>query len=135
MSEGALSRARSGDESAFRDLVEPYRRELHLHCYRILGSLQDAMPPQPYEYQGGEAIAGFIARERGDRRGANLRLVSTRANGQPAFGCYLPDPHAPIARAYGMMVLTLSEDRVSAITWFGERSLFAQFGLPRAVPE
>ena len=93
------------------------------------------MPPQPYEYQGGEAIARFIARERGDRRGANLRLVPTRANGQPAFGCYLPDPHAPISRAYGVMVLTLSEDRVSAIGWFGERSLFAEFGLPRVLPE
>jgi RNA polymerase sigma-70 factor (TIGR02960 family) len=93
------------------------------------------MPPQPYEYQGGEAIARFIGRERGGRRDANLRLVSTRANGQPAFGCYLPDPHAQIARAYGMMVLTLSEDHVSAITWFGERSLFAHFGLPRTLPE
>jgi RNA polymerase sigma-70 factor (ECF subfamily) len=93
------------------------------------------MPPLPYEYQGGEAIARFIARERGDRRDANLRLVSTRANGQPAFGCYLPDPHAPIVRAYGMMVLTLREDRVSAITWFGERNLFAHFGLPRTLPE
>src|SRR5579863_3170775 len=60
---------------------------------------------------------------------------STRANGQPAFGCYLPDPHAPIVRAYAMMVLTLREDRVSAITWFGERSLFAYFGLPRTLPE
>ena len=93
------------------------------------------MPPQPYEYQGGEAIASFIARERGDRRGANLRLVSTRANGQPAFGCYLPDPQAPIVRAYGLMVLTLREDRVSAIAWFGERSLFAHFGLPRTLPK
>ena len=92
------------------------------------------MPPQPYEYQGGEAIASFIARERGDRRDANLRLVPTRANGQPSFGCYLPDPHAPIVRAYGIMVLTLGDDRVSAITWFGERSLFAEFGLPRALP-
>ena len=36
------------------------------------------MPPQPYEYQGGEAIARFIARERGDRRGANLRCVDSR---------------------------------------------------------
>jgi RNA polymerase sigma-70 factor (ECF subfamily) len=93
------------------------------------------MPPQPYEYQGAEAIARFIARERGDRRDANLRLIATRANGQPAFGCYLPDPHAAIARAYGIMVLAVSEERVTAITWFGERSLFAAFGLPRALPE
>ena len=92
------------------------------------------MPPQPYEYQGPVAIAGFIARERDDRSDANLRLVATRANGQPAFGCYLPDPQAPIVRAYGIMVLGLSEDHVSAITWFGERSLFAFFGLPRTLP-
>jgi RNA polymerase sigma-70 factor (ECF subfamily) len=92
------------------------------------------MPPQPYEYQGGPAIATFLA-ERADRRGGSLRLVPTRANGQPAFGCYLPDPHASIARAYGMMVLTLSEHRVAAITWFGERGLFASFGLPRTLPD
>src|ERR671921_1875019 len=42
MSETALTRARAGDETGFRELVDPYRRELQLHCYRILGSLQDA---------------------------------------------------------------------------------------------
>jgi SnoaL-like domain len=87
------------------------------------------MPPQPLEYQGHDAIGAFL-RHRAQLRGTPLRAVSTRANTQPAFGCYLPDTQTAIARAYALVVLTLEGDRVSAITWFGDNSVFPHFGLP-----
>src|SRR3954447_22191375 len=41
-SERILARARAGDEDAFSELTDPYRHEVQLHCYRIVGSVQDA---------------------------------------------------------------------------------------------
>ena len=91
------------------------------------------MPPQPLEYQGHKAIATFLS-HRAELRGAPLRVVPTRANNQPAFGCYLPDAHAAIARPYGLIVLTLEGDAVAAITWFSDTGVFRHFGLPRTLP-
>src|SRR5258708_18932942 len=42
MTEATLARAQAGDGEAFRELIDPYRRELQAHCYRILASAQDA---------------------------------------------------------------------------------------------
>jgi RNA polymerase sigma-70 factor (TIGR02960 family) len=93
------------------------------------------MPPEPLEYQGPAAIARFLATVPAGGRLDRFRLVPTRANGQPAFGCYLRDPHTPIAHAYGLMVLTLRGDRVAAITGFPDTSVFPHFGLPRTLRE
>lgn len=87
------------------------------------------MPPEPHEYQGPAAISAFL-RGREVARGA-MRLVRTRANGQPAFGCYLPFRQADVARPYALFVLTLARDRISAVTWFANTSVLPHFGLPR----
>jgi RNA polymerase sigma-70 factor (TIGR02960 family) len=91
------------------------------------------MPPEPFEYQGRAAIARFFRERRCARGGQALRLVPTRANGQPAFGYYVKDAHAPIARGGGLIVLTLEGDRVAAITRFGDGGVFPHFGLPRTL--
>jgi hypothetical protein len=58
------------------------------------------------------------------------RLVPTRANNQPALGYYLRDPHAPVARARRLLVLTLSGDKIRTITRFADTGLLSLCGLP-----
>jgi RNA polymerase sigma-70 factor (ECF subfamily) len=93
------------------------------------------MPPEPVEYEGPEAIGRFLSTVPAAGALERFRLLPTRANGQPAFGCYLRDPRAPVAHAYGLMVLTLRGDRVAAITGFPDTGVFASFGLPRTLRE
>jgi RNA polymerase sigma-70 factor (TIGR02960 family) len=90
------------------------------------------MPPLPLEYQGHKAIAAFLS-YREEARGTPLRVVPTRANTQPAFGCYTPDAQAGIARSAGLFVLTLEGDAAGAISWFADTALFGHFGLPRSL--
>ena len=89
-----------------------------------------AMPPAPHEYVGRAAIAGFL-RTSSDWRGPRgLHLVPTRANGQPAFGCFVvgePDEHRTYP--FSVVVLTMSGDRISAITRFLDPDLLRAFGL------
>ena len=93
------------------------------------------MPPEPLEYQGPLAIGQFLSTVPAGGALDRFRLVPSRANGQPAFACYLRDFHAPIAHAYGLMVLTLGGNRVTAITGFPDTSVFRSFGLPRTLRE
>jgi RNA polymerase sigma-70 factor (ECF subfamily) len=59
--------------------------------------------------------------------------VATRANTQPAFGAYRTERFSPIARATGLLVLTLQGERISAITHFLDPGALGRFGLPRTL--
>jgi RNA polymerase sigma-70 factor (TIGR02960 family) len=93
------------------------------------------MPPEAAEYVGPEAIGRFLSTVPAAGALERFRLVPTRANGQPAFGCYLKDPHTPIAHAYGLMVLTLRGDHVAGLAGFADTAVLASFGLPRTLKD
>jgi RNA polymerase sigma-70 factor (ECF subfamily) len=90
------------------------------------------MPPLPFEYIGTQDVARFL-----DtlvfRPEHTIRLIPTRANYQPAFGFYIDDRNAGVARTIGLLVLTLAGSRIAAITRF-EPSVLHPFGLPRTLP-
>jgi RNA polymerase sigma-70 factor (ECF subfamily) len=90
------------------------------------------MPPVPLEYQGRE-LAGQFFTAVAFRGGRRYRLVPTRANRQPAFGVYLRDALTGLWRAFGFLVITISDDRITAITRF-DNAVLPHFGLPRTLP-
>jgi RNA polymerase sigma-70 factor (TIGR02960 family) len=93
------------------------------------------MPPATVEYQGHAAIRAFF--EAGWHRPGARRyhLLATRANTQPAFGCYRCDPDSGIAHAAGMIAITLDGERISAITRFHDPTVMAGFGLPATLAD
>jgi RNA polymerase sigma-70 factor, ECF subfamily len=130
------SRAPQPRSARERELVDRYAEAFEAaDVDKLVALLTDdalmTMPPQPIEAHGREAIAQFF-RERDWWGVGDARLVATRANGQPAFGLYLRDPHAQLARAHSLVVLTLADDGISQITRF-EPSVLARFGLPRTL--
>jgi RNA polymerase sigma-70 factor (ECF subfamily) len=104
----------------------------------IVGLLSDdallTMPPEPYQFTGATAIGQFFATVPAGGRLDRIRLIHTRANSQPALAAYLRDADGR-HHAYGIMVLTLEGDRITAITGFPDRSVFRHFGLPRTLHE
>jgi RNA polymerase sigma-70 factor (ECF subfamily) len=96
----------------------------------LTADVSASMPPIPLEYHGRDVVARFCAsiirRRRHD-------LVPTRANGQPAFGAYLRAPTGGIRHGTGLFVLTLTGNRICAMTRF-DNSVLPWFGLPRSLP-
>ena len=89
-----------------------------------------SMPPLPFEYQGREPAARFLASIFGS--GRKFDLLRTRANGQPAVGAYVRDSTG-VSHGAGLFVLTTAGDEISAMTRF-ENTVLPWFGLPRSIP-
>jgi len=137
-----ITQARTGDEQAFRQLVEPHERELQVHCYRMLGSVQDAEDAVQEtllavwrnldSFEERATLRTWLYRI-ATRRCLNALRSASRRPPVTAFGVYQRDPHAALMHANGLMVLTLAGDQICAITRF-DNSVLSRFGLPRSLP-
>jgi RNA polymerase sigma factor (sigma-70 family) len=96
-----VTRARAGDGDAFRELTEPYRRELQVHCYRMPGSFQDAEDALQETllaaWQGLGGFAGRASIRTWLYRIATNRCLNTRrsANRRPAKAWDVPEVEPP----------------------------------------
>jgi RNA polymerase sigma factor (sigma-70 family) len=105
-----MSRARAGDGDAFRELTEPYRRELLVHCYRMLGSFQDAEDALQDTllgaWQGLEAFSGRAAIRTWLYRIATNRCLNARrsASRRPAREWDVPHVEPPEPTRLGEVV-------------------------------
>ena len=127
------TRDSAGDER-IREIVDHFMEAWeNADVERIRGLLTDdcvlAMPPYAEWFSGRDAVLEFLPR--GPLKPKNRwKLLPTRANGQPAFGCYYTEDDGAL-RAEGIVVLTFDgQGAISEIDSFRDPQLFPKFGLP-----
>jgi len=110
MAADLISMARAGDGEAFRELTEPYRRELQVHCYRMLGSMADAEDVlQDTLLAAWQGLGGFEGRASLRTwlyRIATNRCLNARrsASRRPAREWNVPDVEPPEPTGFGEIV-------------------------------
>ena len=110
MTTDLITRARAGDSDAFRELTEPHRRELQVHCYRMLGSFQDAEDAlQDTLLAAWQGLGGFEGRA--SLRTWLYRIATNRclnalrsANRRPAKEWDIPEVEPPEPTRLGEVV-------------------------------
>jgi RNA polymerase sigma-70 factor (ECF subfamily) len=97
----------------------------------LLDTVALEMPPTPTWFRGRETVVGFLGARVLTEPG-RIRLVPTRANGQPAVAEYVRDEDG-IHRPAAIQVLDIADGRIAHIAVFFDKTLFALFGLPDAL--
>ncbi len=92
-----------------------------------------AMPPSPTWYLGHAGITDLLRNVVFTQPGAHAKQVPFDANGQPAFGSYVPRPDGGYA-LLGIHLVTIDRDRIASAISFLDPALVARFGLPATLP-
>jgi RNA polymerase sigma-70 factor (TIGR02960 family) len=98
----------------------------------IADDVRVTMPPQPFLYEGIDAITGLMRSAFESDTFGEWRLVQTRANRMPAAASYHRADGDDTFRAFKLDVLRVEGDRIAEITTF-DATLFEAFGLPRTL--
>jgi RNA polymerase sigma-70 factor (TIGR02960 family) len=105
------------------------RGDTELALSLITDDVRVTMPPNPFLFEGRQAIAGLLERAYGPQRPGDWRLVPTRANRQPAAASYLRAFGDDTYRAFKIDVIRARDGKVAEIATF-DATLFEAFGLP-----
>ncbi len=124
-------------DTAQRELLDRYVAAFEAKDIRAIVDLftKDAvweMPPFTSWYQGAENIGRLVDTQCPAQGPGDMRLLPTRANGQPAFGLYLREGDRFVA--FNLPVLTLGSGGIRHVVSFFDLDLFDTFGLPRQLP-
>ena len=131
-----------GDDGV-RELVERYveaweRGDVEAVASMLAEDAAIAMPPMASWYRGPDVLVflrdwAFSGRLYGAEGRRRVRVIPTRASGQPAFGTYRWDPERQCFLPAVIQVLTLRDGRIEEIIGFVAPDLFGPFGLPESL--
>jgi RNA polymerase sigma-70 factor (ECF subfamily) len=123
-----MGRARAGDGDAFRELTEPHRRELQVHCYRLLGSLQDAEDAlQDTLLAAWQGLAGF--EERASLRTWLYRVATNRCLNLRRSASRRPQAAWPVPD-----VDPIEPSRLGEVVWLEPYPDVLREGMPTGPP-
>ena len=123
--------------SAERDLLARYmdateRADLDALAATLRADLQFSMPPQPGLFRGREEIIGYWVSGGFGTDALRMRCAVSRANRQPAVGCYVISAETGRYEPMAVDVLRIAEGRIAEIITF-DAHMFAPLGLPAAL--